>query len=342
MKVLIRADASVTQGTGHVMRVLTLGDELVATGHDVHLAATDSNIPWLENLISSKPFVRHSVRAHSLDAELIDQIAPDWVVVDSYEIPASLIGAARTHARVLAIVDGDDRGIEADLYLDHNVGADRLDWPDNVAQRILAGSKFALVRRAIRNVKRDDPWKLSTETPRVLAVLGGSDPTGMIVDVARALSAVSHDFSATLVCAPAWRAEVNDIIGNKPNFTIIEPTDELPALLAHTDIAISAAGTSSWELCTLAIPSILIEVVDNQTEGLREMTARGLVIGLSPTTLGRDAISLEITRQVDRLIDDEDARRALSQTCSKDFDGHGAGRVVEAMARFSGGLPAHR
>jgi spore coat polysaccharide biosynthesis predicted glycosyltransferase SpsG len=342
MKVLLRADASVTQGTGHVMRVLTLGDELAAAGHDVHLASAASNIPWLENLVSSKPFARHSVRAHSLDAELIDQIAPDWVVVDSYEIPGSLIGAARTHARVLAIVDGDDRGIDADLYLDHNVGAERLTWPAHVAERMLAGSEFALVRRAIRDVKRVDPWKFSTGTPRVLAVLGGSDPTGMIVDVARALSTVTGNLTATLVCAPAWRAEVNDIVRDKPNFTIIEPTDELPALLAHTDITISAAGTSSWELCTLAIPSILIEVVDNQTEGLREMTARGLVVGLSPTTLGREAIAPEITRQVDRLIDDEAVRRALSTTCTKDFDGQGAARVVEAMARFSGALPAHR
>ena len=342
MKVLLRADASVTQGTGHVMRVLTLGDELVATGHEVHLATAESNIPWLETLVSSKPFIRHRVSAHSLDAELVDHVAPDWVVVDSYEIPASLIGDTRTHARVLAIVDGDARGIEADLYLDHNVGAERLTWPQAVAQRLLAGSEFALVRRAIRDVKRVDPWKFLTESPRVLAVLGGSDPTGMIVDVARALSAATPTLTATLLCAPAWRAEVNDLVGDKPNFTIIEPTDELPALLAHTDIAISAAGTSSWELCTLAIPSILIEVVDNQTEGLREMTARGLVVGLSPTTLGRDAIAPEIARQVDRLIDDEGARRALSQTCAKDFDGNGAARVVKAMADFSGGLPAHR
>jgi UDP-2,4-diacetamido-2,4,6-trideoxy-beta-L-altropyranose hydrolase len=342
MKVLLRADASVTQGTGHVMRVLTLGDELAAAGHDVHLASAASNIPWLENLVSSKPFARHSVSAHSLDAELIEQIAPDWVVVDSYEIPSSSIGAARTHARVLAIVDGDDRGIEADLYLDHNVGAERLNWPANVAERMLAGSDFALVRRAIRDVKRVDPWKFSTGTPRVLAVLGGSDPTGMIVDVARALCAVARDLTATLVCAPAWRAEVNDIVGDKPNFTVVEPTDELPKLLARTDIAISAAGTSSWELCTLAIPSILIEVVDNQTEGLREMTSRGLVVGLSPATLGRDAIAPEITRQVDRLIDGEDARRALSNTCAKNFDGKGSVRVVEAMAGFPSGLPAHR
>jgi spore coat polysaccharide biosynthesis predicted glycosyltransferase SpsG len=324
------------------MRVLTLGDELVAAGHEVHLATAASNIAWLEKLVSAKPFVRHDVTVHSLDDELIDQIAPEWVVVDSYEIPATLVNSARRHARVMAIVDGDARGIDADLYLDHNVGAERLDWPEHVSDRLLAGSEFALVRRAIRDAKRANPWNFLSESPRVLAVLGGSDPTGMIVDVARALCAVTHDMSATLVCAPPWRSQVDDIVGDNQNFTVIEPTDELPKLLANTDIAISAAGTSSWELCTLAIPSILIEVVDNQTEGLREMTSRGLVVGLSPARLGRDAIAPEITRQVERLIDDEEARRVLSNTCAENFDGKGPARVVEAMAGFPSGLPTHR
>jgi spore coat polysaccharide biosynthesis predicted glycosyltransferase SpsG len=324
------------------MRVLTLGDELANAGHEVYFASAPSNIPWLENLVSSKPFARYDVPAHSLDIEMINQIAPDWVVVDSYEIPAPLIGDAGAHARVLAIVDGDARGIEADLYLDHNAGAEHLPWSESVSERMLAGSEFALVRRAIRAVKRDEPWALSTSPPRILGVMGGSDPTGMIVDVSRALTSVTSDLTATLVCAPAWRAQVNDIVRGKPNFTIVAPTNELPSLLANTDIAISAAGTSSWELCTLAIPSILIEVVDNQTESLREMTALGLVVGLSPTTLGRDAFAPEIARQVDRLIGDELGRRALSLTCAANFDGNGAARVVTVMTRFPAGLAAHR
>jgi spore coat polysaccharide biosynthesis predicted glycosyltransferase SpsG len=232
MKVLLRADASVTQGTGHVMRVLTLGDELAAAGHDVHLASAASNIPWLENLVSSKPFARHSVRAHSLDAELIDQIAPDWVVVDSYEIPGSLIGAARTHARVLAIVDGDDRGIDADLYLDHNVGAERLTWPAHVAERMLAGSEFALVRRAIRDVKRVDPWKFSTGTPRVLAVLGGSDPTGMIVDV---VEEVSHFQIEDLEPPPDFGDAIDArfIVGMAKSKGTVKTVLDIDRLLSH-------------------------------------------------------------------------------------------------------------
>jgi UDP-2,4-diacetamido-2,4,6-trideoxy-beta-L-altropyranose hydrolase len=342
MKVLLRADASVTQGTGHVMRCLTLGDELEALGHEVVLASSASNIPWLEALIAGKSFERHEVPPHSLDTEVIERFAPDWVVVDSYEIPAELIGATRARSRVLAIVDGDSRNIDADLFLDHNVGAERLAWPDDVAHSLLAGSSFALVRKAIRDVKRPEPWKFSTSRPHILGVMGGSDPTGMIVDVARALAGVTRDVSVTLVCAPAWRADVDSALENKDNVSIIEPTNDLPALLAKTDIAISAAGTSSWELCTLALPSILIEVVDNQTEGLREMTAQGLVVGLSPSALGRSSIAAEIARHVERLIDDEPARFALSSACANCFDGKGASRVVDHMVRFPGGLPAHR
>ena len=339
MKVLLRADASVAQGTGHVMRCLTLGDELSATGHEVHLATSSSSIPWLESMVSAKSFIRHDVQPHSLDAFLVDQIDPDWLVVDSYEIPPTLVGALRGRTRVLAIVDSDSRGIHADIYLDHNVGAETLPWAPNVAAKMLAGSRYSLVRESIRYAKRNDPWALKSDSPQILAVMGGSDPTGMIVEVARALALTERQFTATLICAPPWRADVDRLISGYSNIHVVEPTNDLPALLVQADIAISAAGTSSWELCTMGIPSVLVEVVDNQTESLTKMLNRGLVLGVMPSTTGLENVSHEIRDTVERLIDDVGLRRSLSEHCLADFDGGGASRVVEEMERVHRGHP---
>lgn len=331
MKVLLRADASASQGTGHVMRVLTLAEELVAQGHDVHLATNESGVDWLESTIADSRVTRHIAQAHTLDASQVHDVQPDWLVVDSYEIPSQEISRLRDQVKVLAIVDGDARNIQADLYLDHNVGAENLPWPEEVGARMIAGTRFALIRRAIRDVRRAEPWVPLSDPPRILAFMGGSDPTGMIVRVAEAIAQTESALQGTIICAPAWREQVDALLASKPAIKVIAPTRELPALLETTDIAISAAGTSSWELCTLGIPSILIEVVDNQTQSLREMTARGLVIGLSPSEYPGAAIAGELARSVDELAQDSHRRQALSQTCLESFDGLGAQRVVKAM-----------
>lgn len=339
MKILLRADASLTQGTGHVMRVLTLGEELIAAGHEVHLASVPMSIGWLEDVIVERGLTRHLVEAHSLDSVLLTEIEPDWLVVDSYEIPAELISAARSTTKVLAIVDGDTRGIEADLYVDHNVGAEHLPWSDFVAPRMLAGSRYALIRRAIRDVRRESPWVISGETPSILGFMGGTDPTGMIVRVAQAIAATSVRLTGVIICAPAWRESVEELLAGHLDISVIAPTNDLPALLASTDIAISAAGTSSWELCTLGIPSILVEVVDNQTESLREMSKRGLVVGLSPSEFPGENLARAIAQNLERLAVDRGARHSLASACATTFDGKGAVRIVSAMERGSALLP---
>jgi spore coat polysaccharide biosynthesis predicted glycosyltransferase SpsG len=233
--------------------------------------------------------------------------------------------------KVLAIVDGDDRSIDADVYVDHNIGAEKLAWPDSVRPRLLAGSRYALIRQAVLDVRRNAPWELATDVPHVVAVMGGSDPTGMIVPVASALAGASTPLSATIVCAPAWRTQVDAIVAGHTGLHVVPPTNDLPALLGTADIAVSAAGTSSWELCTLGIPSVLVEVVDNQTEGLRAMTAQGLVIGISPRLMTSPELEVTLRESLDSLCTDAGKRRELSQRCLDEFDGRGAERVVTAM-----------
>jgi UDP-2,4-diacetamido-2,4,6-trideoxy-beta-L-altropyranose hydrolase len=334
VKVLLRADASARQGTGHVMRCLTLAEALGVAGHHVVLATNDSGVPWLDGLVQRQGLDVVNVEQHSLDSELVRSLQPDWLVVDSYVISPPAISACQPSTRVLAIIDGDDRSIGADLFLDHNIGAENFSWSAGVRARLLGGSHYALVRHSIVEARRQHPWRFVADPPHVLAVMGGSDPTGTIVPVTRALCSLTSPITSTIIAAPMWRDDVESIINNRTGFQVSSPTTELPALLAQTDIALSAAGTSSWEICTLGIPSVLMSVVENQRASLRELTDRGLAWGIDAADHSPTELIGAVQEALHALLTREKLRKNISRNCHHSFDGLGASRVVEAMAEF--------
>lgn len=331
MRVLLRADASPIQGTGHVMRCLTLSEELLRRGHEVILFTNESGVPWLQEIISNSNVIIEITQQHELEIENCLEHEPDWVVIDSYEISAATISQLSTHVRVLAIVDGDTRGIDATMYLDHNLGAEKAIWPIDSGQKMLAGSKYALIRDSILSQKRSRPWQFQHEVPHIVAVMGGSDPTGSIVSVAQALADISDLSTATIVVNPQWQDDVSSALEGESHVRVISPTPNLSELIGFADIAISASGTSAWELCTLGIPSLLVAVVDNQRESLAQLVEERLVMGIDASRGGSTELSTDIARMVSELISTPQLRRNLSDNCLAIFDGLGKKRIVDAM-----------
>lgn len=331
MKVLLRADASPVQGTGHVMRCLTLSEELIRRGHQVFLMTNTSEVEWLEKVIQDSQVQVIHVRQHYLPIKKCLGLSPDLVVVDSYEISAQEISQLAQKVPVLAIVDGDARGIVATEYLDHNLGAELEKWSDEVSSKLLAGSTFALIRVAVLEQQRENPWVFQESLPHIVAVMGGSDPTGTIVQVAQALARLRGTCTATLVVSEKWHEKVHEMFDDQQGIEIISPTVELPRVLASADIAISASGTSAWELCSLGIPSILIAVVENQSKSLQRMIEHNLVLGIDVTRGGTIDVTTEVETMVCRLIKNAGIREQLSRQCAKYFDGSGKVRVVNVL-----------
>jgi spore coat polysaccharide biosynthesis predicted glycosyltransferase SpsG len=334
VRVVFRADAGVEQGTGHVMRCLTLADELATRGHEVHLMTGPISIAWLGATVRAADLVVHECFLDELPLDRIQNLDADWLIVDSYRIESSRISAAALSVPVLAIVDGDDRSIEASLYLDQNLGAEALVRRPGTADRYLAGSDYALVRRGVLDARRTEPWHLRGPHARVLCFMGGTDSTGTIVSVAASLSRLARERELELtVIAPERHHEaVQRELAANAGARILAPTPELPALMAAAEIIISAAGTSAWDICALGVPAVLVAVVDNQQASEDEAVKRGLTLGLDAVGRGQDALE-GVRDLLEQLLDDEPLRKRLSVSSRATFDGNGASRVADRLER---------
>ena len=332
MRIVVRADAGLSQGSGHVMRCLTLAEELSARHHDVHLMTASVSIGWLRDVIASAGYEVSVCELDSLDIDSILALDPDWVVVDSYRVASDSISRLTQTVPVLSIVDGDTRGIRSSLYLEQNLGSEKQEWSIPSGARMLAGSTFALVRDSILDKRRGQPWMMR-DVPHVVAFMGGTDPAGVIVPVASALARLPRPVQLTVVSPAERLAEVAHIIAGLPDARVLPPTGDLPTILGDADIVVSAAGTSAWDICTLGAPAVLVAVVENQIASLEQIMVAKLTLGLDIVHDGIGVLE-QLPRLVGGLIEDESARHNLAAASLATFDGLGKRRVVDAMEEF--------
>jgi spore coat polysaccharide biosynthesis predicted glycosyltransferase SpsG len=310
------------------MRVLTLAQELARRGHDMRLHTAPISVAWLDEYVSTTGIPCVPSAPDVLDAPMMLEDPPDWVVVDSYRIPAAQVSALRAGTRVLAVVDGDYRGIDADLYLDSNLGAEDAPAPEGTDDRSLRGARFALVRDDILSGRRDDPWRINGEPAHVLSLMGGSDPTGASLRVARALRSQAGAHRLTMIAPGEQHAALRAILGN--DATVLAPTPDLPALLASADVIVTAAGTSAWDVCTLGVPAVLVAVVDNQQASLAAANTAGVALTIDAVG-SPERIDDELGALVGILTSDEAARHSVSDAARRLFDGGGKARIVDRM-----------
>jgi len=326
MRIVLRADAGVERGTGHVMRCLTLGEGLLEAGHDVVLVGDLGGVEWLLRQVGAMGIRHIACPRDSHDQELFVELGADRVVVDSYWIPAELISSADARVPTLAIVDGDHRGISAHWYLDHNVGAEERDW-SHLEGTVLAGARYGLVRKAVAALRRQDGWKLPGRESRIVAFMGGTDPRHVMTAVVRSIAAVMPEAHLTAVTTTAQLEGVSSAAARMPNAEIVGPTSSLPEMLGSADVIVSAAGTSLLDVCALGRAALFVGVVDNQRDGLAHAMAAGAAYGVDATLHGAESVGEMLVR----LLDDEDLRRSTVERALELVDGRGVSRVVRAL-----------
>ena len=202
--VIIRADASTQIGSGHVMRCLTLAEELRDGGSMVSLVSRD-HPGNLNELIRDKGFQYFElstgqgieVKPHQSGSEYaswlgvsqerdametieaIGEERAEWLIVDHYALDEKWEPLLRPHAaKIMVIDDLADRRHDCDLLLDQNFfinGEKRYDELVSPSCTKLLGPKYALLRREFREARKKLKERTG-EVKRVLVFFGGSDP----------------------------------------------------------------------------------------------------------------------------------------------------------------------
>lgn len=340
MKLLLRADANDQIGAGHVMRSLALARGLIARGGVATLVGNIASDRLRQRVIDAGltlvPLDGPDPAALDLDltARTLDRLGPRdgsvWAALDGYDFDAEYQRAIRQVGfPVLVIDDVADRApYNADLLLNQNLGADELEYRGNAEMRLLRGVRYALLHPEFVQA-RAKPRRVPGLARHVLVTVGGADPSRAIPRLLRALDRTNVELDV-VVAAGAMRNKEGErsYPTIRHSCTVRRDAADMAALMEWADLAITAAGTTCWELCCVGVPSIVIQLAENQRRSADFLAASSAAeLAGTGATLDEE----DLARRVDALCADAERRRSMSDLGRELVDGQGVARVLRRL-----------
>lgn len=325
-RVLFRCDASPDLGIGHVMRCLVFARTLHAAGWSCVFMTNESAPDVAPALKRSGYDLLAAEYGHPVEAAL--------VVVDHYGLDAKDEAPFRRNgATVVAFDDLADRKHDCDVLLDPTPGRSATDYDALVPPNgeVLLGPAYGMVgdawlnRRAAARAKHAQAKKVE----RVIVSMGGTDAgnaTGRVLAALQA-SGIGAHVDVVLGAGAPHRAAL--ALPQNGTFTLHIDHPDVASLAAQADLAIGAAGSSSFERAVLGLPAILVTLAHNQTK-VAAAFAAAEAAEIIPASLLNDAAGFGA--EIARLANNPVRRAAMAHNAAALTDGRGALRLLAAVA----------
>jgi UDP-2,4-diacetamido-2,4,6-trideoxy-beta-L-altropyranose hydrolase len=340
---LIRADANSVIGTGHVMRCLALAQAWQDAGGMVAFACGDLPESVQQRLAAEDCSV-HKIDAasgSSRDLEetrlLAESICPRWLVLDGYKFGPDFQLTLRDVKWRLMVIDDDGRheAYHADVLLNQNPGAAAVLYGRHLhGSRMLLGSQYAMLRREFLQTPRKEPSGQSVS--QILLTLGGADRgnvTERFLTVAR--SCVPADCRIHVLIGPAnpHAFRLREVATKMKRVTLHVAPSDLPQIMTRCDLAITAAGSSVYELGYLGVPMLLVVTADNQRPIATALDHLRAAVRIDELGTNKSA---DLTSALESLVSDPVRRAECAAKFQQLVDGQGAARVVALLSELSG------
>lgn len=351
-----RVDASLQIGSGHVMRCLTLATALREQGVDCRFISREHPGNLIEQILARgfevtalpsgdsgfQPEKALSAHAAWLGVDWQSdatatcdamQSGRDWLVVDHYALARSWEQQLRPHCdRLMVIDDLADRPHDCDVLLDQNLGRKAADYIGLVPPTctVLSDTRYALLRPqfvALREYSLER--RASPRLRQLLVTMGGVDQFNATGRVLKALRECPLPEDCRIVVimglhAP-WLSDVRLEAKDMPwPCEVMVNVTDMARLMADSDFAIGAAGSTSWERCALGLPTLMVILATNQYEAAANLQQTGAAMVASLDDLERDVKTTVASLSNELLAAQSNSAAAL-------VDGYGISRVMKIL-----------
>ena len=313
MLAVIRADASTSIGSGHVMRCLTLAHRLKKE-KNAKVVFVMRVLPGnLIGVVEKQGFEvlkllpanqKYSLNGYGLwltvpmevDArQTIDLLQPylrehgcdvvDRLIVDSYALDEQWELMLRPYCREIMVIDDlANRRHDCDILLDQNFYLNKdVRYAGLVPEhcKMLLGPEHALLREEFYEAKKH-LRKRDCTIKNILVFYGGSDLTNETEKAIKALVQLhdeGYNFTADIITgvSNSRREKIEKICSKYQFFHYYCQVSNMAEFMNKADLMLGAGGSTTWERLYMELPALVTAVAENQVQGCRDCCKAGLI-----------------------------------------------------------------
>jgi UDP-2,4-diacetamido-2,4,6-trideoxy-beta-L-altropyranose hydrolase len=321
------------------MRCLALSEELIRRKHTCFFLSKVDNNELINRIKKNNIYFQKILPNLSLqaDLEMLLKISNendiDWVITDHYGINSLYIKEIKNkNFRVLSIDDSAQIHYYSDIIVNQNIGAEKLVYSSEKYSKFLLGTKYVILRdELLRRNKRSRTNKVE----KILVMFGGGDPNNATLKILKMLESLKENIHFLVVTGPAnqYNNFILSYLNNcNMNFTYLRNQRNMSDVYLQSDIAISAGGTSCYELIYFGIPNIIVAIADNQINIAKELERNGVSIYIGEVDNLKDK---DLINKVSELLLNSSLRKKMSENGKKIVDGAGKVRIINFMEKFN-------
>lgn len=341
MRIGIRADANESVATGHVMRCLAIAEELKSLGQNpLFISADDFPRPLIEqrgfDFVSLQSDWKHMEKGIEQLQAVVDKYHIGLMLVDSYYVTKAYFEKIHSFTKAMYIDDLGKEVYDVDFAVCYANYYKELEleerYPSNV--RLLLGTRYAPLRREFSDLP---PKRISPEIKEVLVLSGGTDPYDFLLHFSQKLlesSLFETLETIRIICGRYYDKydELTEKFAGTKKLHFHKAVKDIEKYMLSADVAVTAAGVTTYELCAAGVPAITYTIADNQEGNAKSFQKEGIMEYAGD--LRREPVIERITGLLDGKYRDFSYRSRVSEAMRQRIDGKGAERIAKSICQI--------
>jgi UDP-2,4-diacetamido-2,4,6-trideoxy-beta-L-altropyranose hydrolase len=355
-RVVFRVDCSQNIGMGHIMRCLALADGFERAGIKTIfiikeckkrvIQAIRNNNHFVEILFGKLSFKEDAI----LTLDIVSRYKAPVIITDLSNVETladaegygEYIRTLKESGRYVATIDGMGEDciskktvVPADIIIAPYFGAEkkRCEFRDHA--NTLLGPRYFMFRREFITAA-GHPKNIKESAANILISMGGSDPFNLTIKTAKALTRLNKpDLKLKAVFGPGFSSscmhETQVVLKKfKGEYDIIVESGDMAELMLWADLAVISSGLTVYEAAITGTPSIVLSQYDYHVELMEKFEEAGTILHLGS---GRTVSEQMLSASIQRLLDDFNARKDMSQKGRGLVDGKGVDRIISRILK---------
>lgn len=345
--VYFRTDANKVVATGHVMRCITIADEIIKLGNKVCFIISDNESLKLIEERGFKYIITNSCW-NDVDPQKESKILnkhlkhDDIIVVDSYYLNNDYIKCMKKFCHVAAFDDMFEERKDADIIINYNMFYKKFDYKTRYSgsgSRLLLGEKYVPLRRQFRNINPIVSAKEDNGHPTVLVMCGGCDNRNIICDCIGFIRKTNISLFSNI----EWKIvignyytyieQINNLKKENKNVEVLQNIKNMAELMKKCDLCISAASTVLYECCAMLLPTLFFVSAEDQRYDAEVFAEMMIYCG---EYIKKDsAVKEKLLYELDNLIHNIEKQKIMKTKMKNVIDAKGAERIAISLCSIS-------